>query len=234
MAHYDDLVLPNTMSFGSAFGPKPATQVLRTVNGFRKTNKLRDNHLHEFEVEYAVEADEDIYVLKEIYEAVDGPFGSFLARDWSDWNTTRGKMGGEHNASDPTSATDQPLINNSTASTAFGSTLGDGTATAFKLVKRYSPPGSAASHDRDIIKPEITNFKIAINPGGSTISGAGYTLNTTDGTVALSTAPTSTEYITWGGQYLVASAFMVDTFAQLLNGYNDNSIVFPLEEVFGV
>ncbi len=145
MAHYDDIILPLGMSLGSSIGPMTSTQQLITTSGKRKTNKRWTEHLQKFDVGFNVKSSSDVFVIIDIFQAVDGPFGSFLARAWNDWNTTAGLM----EPGDETFITnvDEPLIN-----TVTGLNLGDGSTTTFKMVREYTGSSATALHQRDITK----------------------------------------------------------------------------------
>lgn len=228
MTHYDDIQLPLYMAFGSAFGPTAKTQQLVTTSGYRKTNRQWNQHLRTFDIGYNVRTPEDFYIVKEIFESVDGPFGSFLMRDWSDWNTTKGKMGGDDAAGDPTTKDDMPMRN--TVALDFD---GDGTTTTFQLLKRYNPAGSTAIHNRDITKPESGGIKVALD-GVLQTDPADYSYNTATGIVTFTSAPGVGVVPTWGGNFLVAVAFTNDSFLQTLAGFEENETSIVLQEVRGV
>ena len=82
-------------------------------------------------------------------------------------------MGGDDAAGDPTTKDDIPLWN--TGANLF---VGDGSTTTFQLLKSYQPSGSAARHDRDIVKPKSGGIKVAIDTVLQT--DPGHRLATTD------------------------------------------------------
>jgi len=228
MAHYDDVILPLEMSFGSGFGPQTNTQNLITTSGYRKTNRRWNQKLRRFDIGYNVKTPEDLYLVKEIFEAVEGPFGSFLVRDWSDWNTTKGNMGGDDEAGDPTTKDDMPMRN-----TVTNLLVGDGSTTTFQLLKEYKPSGSTAQHLRDIIKPESGGIKVALDGVLQTDPGD-YSYNTSTGIVTFTSAPGGSVVPTWGGNFYVPVAFIADEFSQTVSGFDENEVSIILQEVRGV
>lgn len=227
MAHNDDIILPNYISFGSSFGPMYRVQQLITTGGYRKTNSQWSQHLRKFDIGYGVRTPEDLYLVREIFDAIGGPGGSFLMRDWSDWNTTKGKMGGDDAAGDPTTKDDMPMRN-----TTDGTFVGDGTTATFQLIKRYQPSGATAFKDKDIVKPE-TGIKVALD-GVLQILTTEYTYSQTTGIVTFVTPPTAAAVPTWGGNYYIPVAFLNDEFTQTVAGFEENEVSIMLQEVRGV
>lgn len=220
MAHDDNIVLPLGMSLGSGFGPTTNTQVLITTSGFRKTNTRWAQKLRRFDIGYNVKTDEDIYVVLEIFEAVDGPANSFNARAWNDWNTTSGKM--KPGSESLVTNTDQPMVNQTT-----GTTIGDAAETDFQLVKDYTK--GSLTHRRDIKKPQSGTVVVALD-GAPQTEGVDYTINYTNGIVTFTSAPGAGVSPTWGGAFYVPVAFVNDEFIEQLD-YENNQVSIILMEV---
>lgn len=228
MAHFDDLILPLSMSYGSSFGPTIQSQQLITTSGIKKTNRQWSQHLRTFEIGYNVRTPEDLYLIKEIFEAMEGINNSFLMRDWTDWNTTKGKMGGDDAAGDPVTKDDMPLRN-----TVDDTFVGDASTVAFQLLKSYQPSGSAARHDRDITKPATGGIKLALDAVLQTDPGD-YSYSVTTGIVTFVVAPGIGVVPTWGGNYYTPVCFAEQSFLQTVGGFEDNEVSIVLQEVRGV
>lgn len=223
MAHYDDIILPLGMSLGSSIGPTTSTQQLIVTSGKRKTNKRRTVHLHKFDIGFNVKSSEDIYVILEIFHAVDGPFGSFLARAWNDWNTTQGfnKPGDETLITDA----DQPLIN-----TVTGLNSGDGSTTTFQTTKEYTGGSATALHGRNVIKPENGSLVVALD-GSPQTEGVDFTTNYATGVLTfISGAPGVGVVPTYGSSYLIPVGFVSDEFLQQID-FKNNEVSIILQEV---
>jgi uncharacterized protein (TIGR02217 family) len=222
MAHYDNVILPLSLSFGTTTGPKTSTDVSFTDSGFRKANRRWSQHLRRFNLRYAVRSPEDVYTLLKLFEAVDGPANSFLLRDWNDWNTTDGRMGDQ--GADFITATDQPLQNTVTAGI-----VGDGTTFTFQMRKDYTVGG--ATHSRTIKKPQSGTIKVAVDgvvfeEGGSP---DGYSVDYATGVVTFASAPGAVGSptgvpVTWGGAFYVPVAFEGDEFIQSLDTHDASSV----------
>lgn len=222
MAHYDNVVLPLSLSFGTSTGPKTSTDVSFTDSGFRKANRRWSQHLRRFNLRYAVRSPQDIYTILKLYEAVDGPANTFLTRDWNDWNTTDGRMekGGDAN----TTATDQPLQN-----TVTEGIVADGTTSTFQMVKDYTVGG--ATHRRTIKKPQSGTIKVAVDgivfeEGGSP---DGFTVDYSTGIITFASPPGADVSpqdlaVTWGGAFYVPVAFESDEFIQSLDTHDASSV----------
>ncbi len=223
MAHYDDIILPLGMSLGSSIGPMTSTQQLITTSGKRKTNKRWTEHLQKFDVGFNVKSSSDVFVIIDIFQAVDGPFGSFLARAWNDWNTTAGLM----EPGDETFITnvDEPLIN-----TVTGLNLGDGSTTTFKMVREYTGSSATALHQRDITKPQNGSVVIALDAGAK-VEGVDYTINYATGVVTfIIAAPTGAEVPTYGASFYVPVGFVDDEILSSID-FNNNAVSVILQMV---
>lgn len=216
MAHYDDVILPDRIAFGSRSGPSTSTQIVFTNSGFRKVNARWSQKLRKLQIGYGIRTPRDAYTVQKLFEAVGGPENSFLVKDWTDWNSTEGYMDETSGASMIT-ATDQPLKN-----TVTGEYTGDGSTTTFQMVKRYLS-GSTASHERTIIKPKQGTVKVAID---GVEQGAGFSINFATGIVTFNAAPSGSPdpEVTWGGEFYVPVSFVSDDFLTELATFDGNSI----------
>ncbi len=226
MAHYDDVILPTSISQGTTTGPTTATDVLHTDSGYRKANQRWSLKLRRFNLRYGMRTAADAYTILRIFEAVEGPANSFLARAWNDWNTTQGSM--DFGDESKITATDQPLRN-----TATGLFVGDGSTRTFQMVKRYTVGATAAS-TRDILKPANDgNVTVAVNSVVQTEgSPTDFTVDYATGIVTFQTAPGNGLSVTWGGVFYVPVAFINDDFLESLQVFHASDPPdIPLTEV---
>lgn len=229
MAHFDDVIMPDTVKFGSSSGPATSTQILSTGGGFRKANQRWDQHLRQFTLAY-VKSIEGLHEIQKIFEAVEGPAHSFLARDWSDWNTRAdGNM--RPNAAGGVTPFDQPLRN--TTDNGF---FADGITRTFQMVKRYVI--GSASHVRVIKKPQQGTIRVAVD-GTEVFEGSptDFTVDYATGLVTFQdppgqgVSPTAVP-VTWGGAFYVPVAFVRDELPQTLRtGETSGLPSIPLVEV---
>ena len=230
MAHFDDVVMPNTVRFGSTSGPATSTQIAFTGGGFRKANQRWDQHLRRLTLSF-VKSVANLQAVVDIFEVMEGPANSFLTRDWGYWHTAADKdMRPDGDAG--VTAFDQPLRN--TADSTF---LADGTTLTFQMVKRYIK--GSATHVRVIKKPQNGTIKVGVD-GVAQFEGASpseFEVDYSTGIVTFQTAPGSVGSptavaVTWGGAFYVPVAFVQDELPQTLRTRETSGLPsVPLVEV---
>ncbi len=223
MAHYDDIILPLGMSLGSSIGPKTSTQQLITTSGKRKTNKRFVQQLTKFDIGYNVKSALDIYIIKDMFKAVNGPFGSFLARGWDDWNTTFGLMepGDESFITD----LDEPLKN-----TVTGLLVGDGSTTTFQMIKEYKGGSATANYQHNIFKPQNGSVVVSLDAAVQT-EGVDFTVNYSTGVITfISGAPSGGAVPLYGASYYERVGFMDDELLQTLD-FSNHEVSIILQTV---
>jgi uncharacterized protein (TIGR02217 family) len=216
MAHYDDIILPDDIAYGSMTGPSTSTQQVFTNSGYRKVNSRWSQKLRKFQIGYGIKTPLDAYRILELFESVDGPTNTFLAKDWSDWNTSAGYMG---QGDPPLTAFDAPLVN-----TVTGLSEGDGSTKTFQMYKRYTK--GAVSHLRKIQKPKSGTVLVGLNGVVQTLT-THYSINHSTGIVTFVTAPqggSPSNLPTWGGEFYVPVHFVSDDFLTSLETFNGNSV----------
>ncbi len=216
MAHFPDIIIPGTISYGSSTGPTSLTDIVTNVGGFRKTNRFWDQFLRAFQLGYNVRTPEKAAIILSIWEALGGPADSCLIRDHNDWNTTFGSMGSNGLAS--ITKDDQPLRN-----TVDNTFLGDGTTKIFQMTKVRTQ--GSATHTRIIKQPQILLPAplVAISGVLKTLT-TDYTINANTGIVTFVVAPAGASTPTWGGAFYVPVAFVNDEFLQQLTTFDLTSI----------
>ena len=208
MAHFDDVIMPTSVRFGSQSVPITSTQQLFLTSGYRKANQRWSQKLHRLSLIY-VRGTQGIHDLLKIWQAVEGPANTFLARDWHDWNTTDGLME-PGNESLVTNA-DQPLRN--TVTNAF---LGDGVTATFQMVKRYLQ-GATAAHTRVITKPVNGTVKVAVDGEDASEGGSpdDFTVDYATGILTFANPPgagvsPTAVPVTYGAEFRIPGHFLED------------------------
>lgn len=219
MPHYDDVIMSEKVRFSSQTGPTTSTQVIFTGGGQRKTNRRWNQKLRRLNIVY-IKPIAEIGDIAETFDVVEGPWASFLIRDWNDWNTRPDKdmrPGAETGVTD----TDQPMQNTTTPT----SYVGDGSTQDFQCVKRYQK--GSAIHNRIIKKPQSLGFLTALD--GTPTAGV---LDTSTGIVTFTPAPGIGVVPTWGGTFLIPVAFVEDQLpTELRTGETSGLPSIPLIEV---
>ena len=197
MTHYDDAILSKAVRFGSSSVPLTSTQQFIHDSGERDTNERWDQNLTELNLIY-LDGLAAIYEIRKFAFAMRGPVHSFLARDWTDWNTTDAVFDSETDGLAAITNLDHPLKN-----TVTGLFTGDGTTTTFQCIKRYIV-GSAA-HTRTIRKLQtgtVVAAEAAVSKSPS--------IDLTTGILTFSVAPANAAAMTWGGAFYLPVHFVDD------------------------
>jgi uncharacterized protein (TIGR02217 family) len=165
----------------------------------------------------------DIYIIKDIFRSIDGPFGSFLIRSWDDWNTTFGLMepGDESFITD----VDAPLKN-----TVTGLLTGDGSTTTFQMIKEYKGGSATANHPQEIYKPQVGSVQVAVDAAAK-VEGVDYTVNYATGVVTfILGAPAVATVPTYGAIFYEPVGFIDDELLQSLD-FSNHEISVILQTV---
>lgn len=219
MAHRNDVILSNRVRVGSSSTPRFSTQQVFTASGYRKANQLWQEPLRRLALQFRrpiVDAAE----IRKVWMALAGPFDTFLARDWADWNTGDDMRVKGLSA---ISMTDAPLFNPNISPE---DNLGDGSTTVFHTYKGYT--AGTTTREFRIRHPESDGFLVAIN--GVDASGTLSSVNEATGEVTFSAAPGNGLPVTWGGAFYRAVHFVSDDFEELMRNLKVNAYNFELQE----
>ncbi len=182
---FHEVRFPDNISRGARGGPERRTQIVELASGDEERNASWANSRRRYDVAYGIRRADDLAAVVAFFEARNGRLHGFRFKDW-----------GDHKSCLPSgtpSPTDQ----------AIGT--GDGTTTAFQLVKRYA--SGAQSWTRAIAKPVVGSVRIAL---GGVEQPSGWSVDTTTGVVTLSAAPGSGVAITSGFEFDVPVRFDTD------------------------
>lgn len=136
---FHEIRFPTAIAFGSSGGPERKTEIVGLGSGFEERNAVWANSRRSYNVGYGVKTLDDIHAVIAFFEARMGRLYGFRFKDFADYKSCAP-------GATPT-PTDQ----------AIGT--GDGTATAFQLVKTYT--SGANSWTRTIAKPVSGSVRIA-------------------------------------------------------------------------
>ncbi|RMD90308.1 MAG: TIGR02217 family protein [Alphaproteobacteria bacterium] len=194
MSGFHEVRLPATISFGSRGGPRFSTEIVVTASGHERRNQDWLEARAEYDLAGGIRSEADLATLVAFFRARAGRAFGFRFKDWADYSSAAPGAA--------ISATDQ----------AIGS--GDGTTTAFQLVKAYGD--GAATHLRTIRKPVAGTVRVALD---GTEQTSGWSLDDTTGLVSFTTPPAAGVAITAGFEFDVPVRFAEDRIAVSLEAF---------------
>ena len=186
MANFHEVRFPTAIAFDSTGGPERKTEIVILGSGFEERNATWANSRRKYDVGYGVKSLDDIHAVLAFFEARKARLYGFRFKDFADFKSCAPLQ--------TTTATDQ----------AIGA--GDGTTTAFQLVKTYL--SGAASWSRTIAKPVGGTVKVAV---AGVVRTGGWSVDTTNGIVTFAAAPASGAAITAGFEFDVPVRFDSDS-----------------------
>lgn len=181
------------------------SKVIRNVDiatlgsGEEERNATWANSKHQFDVSSGVKSYNDLYAIKEFFEARGGPLYGFRFKDFSDYKSCP-----PQNA---TSALDQQIG------------VGDGALLAFQISKNYT--SGAYSYNRKITKIVSGTLKVSVN---NVVVVSGWTVNNSTGILTFSAAPSIGHVIKVGFEFDVPVRFESNELDVSLEYYNSGII----------
>ena len=204
---FHEVRFPDDISRGARGGPERRTQIVELASGDEERNASWANSRRRYDVAYGIRRADDLAAVVAFFEARNGRLHGFRFKDWGDHKSCL--------PSQTPAPTDQ----------AIGT--GDGTATQFQLVKRYT--SGAQSWTRAITKPVAGTMTIALN---GTAQPSGWSVNPTTGLVTFAAAPGAGVAITAGFTFDVPVRFDSDALDVTLDLERLGSInSIPLVEI---
>ena len=204
---FHEVRFPDNISRGARGGPERRTQVVELASGDEERNASWVNSRRRYDVAYGIRRADDLAAVVAFFEARNGRLNGFRYKDWADYKSSL--------PSQPTSPTDQQIG------------TGTGSLKTFQLVKRYA--SGAQSWTRTIVKPVAGTVRVAL---GAVEQMAGWTVDTTTGTVTFTTAPGAGVAITAGFEFDVPVRFDTDMLDVTLDIERLGSITsIPLLEI---
>jgi len=202
---FHDVRFPTDVSYGSFGGPTFNTSVIETDSGVEERVSRRNDPRYVFNAAYGIKKPSQTTAVRDFYIARKGPANGFRYKDWSEYHSN--SADGGHSSA--------PGVRDQLLGT------GDGTTTAFQLVKVYS--SGPTSYSRRITKPVLDSTRVWVN-GVELTAGTQFTVDTSTGVVTCSSAPASGHAVEASFEFDVPVRFVEDDLLTRLNSYGDGSI----------
>lgn len=199
MAAFHEVQFPTDISKGSSGGPMRKTDIVELVSGFEERNAAMANSKRTYDAGMGLRNVNDLHDVIEFWEARFGQLYGFRWKDWADYKSC--KTG--RNVSE----TDQQIG------------VGDGTTTAFQLVKNYV--SGVGGYARSIRKPVAGTVKVALDDVNQT---SGWSVDTTTGIVTFTSAPGNGVVVSAGYEFDVPVRFDADSLSISIDAFNHGSI----------
>jgi uncharacterized protein (TIGR02217 family) len=204
---FHEVRFPEAIGRGARGGPERRTQVVELASGDEERNASWANSRRRYDVSYGIRRADDLAAVVAFFEARNGRLHGFRFKDWSDYK------------SGPPSSVPSPLDQ------AIGT--GDGTTTAFRLVRRYA--SGAQAWVRTITKPVAGTVRVAL-AGAEQLSG--WSLDAPTGVVTFDAPPGTGVAVTAGFEFDVPVRFDSDALDVTLDLERTGSITsIPLVEI---
>ena len=198
---------PLDVALGARGGPERATDVVTLASGREERNSRWAHSRRRYNAGYGVKSRADMQAVLAFFEERRGRFHSFLWRDALDCSSDGSAVPG---------AGDQLLG------------TGNGTATAFQLVKRYG--ASFDPYLRSISKPVAGTVRVAV--ADVELASGGFEVDGLTGIVTLDTAPAVGQAVTAGFLFDVPVRFDSDRLDIELSSFDAaEAPAIPLVEV---
>lgn len=206
---FHEIRFPLDIAFGSSGGPERRTEIVTLGSGHEERNSPWAGSRRRYNAGYGLRALDDIHVLIEFFEARHGRLHGFRWKDRADWKS------GAPGVS--IAATDQTLG------------AGDGTRTAFQLVKTYASGG--ASYTREIAKPVAGSVRVAVG-GVEKTEGTDFSVDHATGIVTFAAPPAGGASVTAGFEFDVPVRFDTDFLDIDLGAFEAGSVpAVPVVEI---
>lgn len=180
----DPVELPSKFTRRATGGPVRLTEVVTLADGREERNQVWRNSRRRWSLGGVIQTGDELDEIVEFYQARDGAARGFLWKEHTDFRSSR--------LGEAITRTDQVLG------------TGDGSETAFQLVKRYGSGGSA--YDRPIRRPVAGTVVVGLDGAATTA----FTLDEETGIVTMNAAPGVGVEVTAGFEFRVPVRFETD------------------------
>jgi uncharacterized protein (TIGR02217 family) len=184
-----EIRFPEDISYGSSGGPGYATDVVSTESGHEQRNVNWQEARARYNVAHGVKTQAQLDTLIAFFRARKGRAYGFRFKDWGDFSATGQLLG-----------------------------TGNGAATQFQLVKRYTSGG--VTETRRITKPVAGSVTLYLNAAPLT---SGVSVSTTTGIVTLTAPPANGVAVTANFEFDVPVRFDTDQLSASLDAYGVHS-----------
>lgn len=194
---FAEIQFPPDISYGSSGGPEYTTDIVTCHNGYEQRNVNWEQARARFNVAHGVKTKAQLETLVAFFRARKGRAHGFRFKDWTDYQAVGQVLG-----------------------------IGDGIATQFQLVKKYTSGG--VSETRAISKPVAGTVKVFKN----SVLQTGVSVDSVTGYVTFTVAPATGAVITANFEFDVPVRFDMDKLSARLESYGVHSWQdIPLVEV---
>jgi uncharacterized protein (TIGR02217 family) len=205
--NFHEIRFPTAIAFHSTGGPERKTEIVTLGSGFEERNAVWANSRRRYDVGSGVRTLDDLHAVIAFFEARLGRLYGFRFKDFADFKSCA------------------PGADVTPLDQAIGT--GDGTATAFQLVKTYA--SGPASWTRTIGKPVDGTVRVAI---GGVEQMSGFGVDAATGLVTFDSAPASGAAIAAGYEFDTPVRFDSDQLSVNLASFAAGEIPgIPLVEV---
>jgi uncharacterized protein (TIGR02217 family) len=186
---FHEVQFPSDISYGSSGGPEYSTDVVITAGGHEQRNVNWSAARAKYNVAHGVKTQAQLEALIAFFRARKGKAYGFRFKDWTDYEAAAQTIG-----------------------------VGDGSTTAFQLVRNYISGG--VSEARSIAKPVSGSVSIYLDVVQQL---SGWSIDDASGLVTFSSAPSSGVVVTADFQFDVPVRFDTDQLSARLEDYGVNS-----------
>ncbi len=182
---FHEVRFPDSISRGARGGPERRTQIVELASDDEDRNASWANSRHRYDAACGIRRADDPAAVVAFFEAGNGRLYGFR---WKDWGDDKSCL---------------PSADLATTDQVIGE--GDGTTTAFQLVKVYI--SGAQTWTRTIAKPVAGTVVVALD---GVTQASGWSSDATTGLVTFTTAPANGVAITAGFEFDVPVRFDTD------------------------
>jgi uncharacterized protein (TIGR02217 family) len=184
MPTFHEIQFPPKIAYGASGGPEFNTTITTTQAGFEQRNINWQKARGRWDVSTGIKNKTDMETVIAFFRARFGKAYGFRFKDWSDYQGVNQSLG-----------------------------TGNGTKTAFQLVKNYF--SGSNNYSRDIKKPVSGTVKIYLN---SILQSSGFTIDHATGMVTFSSAPANGVLVNADFDFDVPVRFDADQLAVRIDG----------------
>ncbi|MHA1523449.1 MAG: phage distal tail protein, Rcc01695 family [Alphaproteobacteria bacterium] len=184
---FHEIKFPTDLALGATGGPERRTNIVTLASGFEERNAVWADSRRRYDAGYGIKSLDNLHAIIAFFEARLGRLHGFRWKDRADFKSLapQGPVGDQDGA--------------------LGT--GDGSTTAFQLVKTYS--SGAQTYARTIKKPVAGTVKVALDGAGQTET-TDFTVDSTTGIVTFVAAPGAGVAVTAGFEFDVPVRFDSD------------------------
>jgi len=204
---FHEVRFPDNISRGARGGPERRVQVVELASGEEERNASWAGSRRRYDVSYGIRRADDLAAVVAFFEARGGRLHGFRFKDWADYKSSL------------------PSVAPATGDQMIGT--GDGTETAFQLVKTYA--SGSQSWARVIGKPVSGTVRVALDAAEQF---SGWSVDPATGVITFAVAPAQGVAITAGFEFDVPVRFDSDALDVTLDIERLGSITsIPLLEI---